>query len=282
LFQFRKAPLPKTRASWIASAALHVAALLLIFTVSWRVVPRITFINLTPPPLAGLPALPPLGGTEPGRGPSGGLGRPVPVAATPAAEPAPAPVGKPDTTLVVGPGAAAPGVLGPRLADSRVWPAPRPALPSEVADVLYNRSPDSAPRDSVVVGRLRAMVDTLNQMIDLEQREHRLPSWTTDVTGKKFGIDSSGIYVAGVKIPAPVLALLGSMLPQGNFDASLRARQISDMREDILQAARRTETLREFRQYVREIRERKQADRDAERRARGDSTGAKDTVRAVP
>jgi len=280
LFQFRKAPLPQARVSWIASAALHVAALLLIFTVSWRVVPRMTFINLTPPRPVGMPALPPLGGTEQGRGPSGGLGHPVPVTATPTAQPVPAPVGKPDSTLAVGPGAAASSVLAPRLADPRVWPAPRPALPGEIAEVLYNRSPDSLRRDTVVVRRLRAMVDTLNQLIDVEQREHRLPSWTTDVTGKKFGLDSSGIYVAGVKIPTPVLALLGNVLPQGNFDEALRARQISDMREDILQAARRTETLREFRQYVREIRERKQAERDAERRARGDTTA--DTVRAVP
>ena len=280
MFQFRKAPLPKTRASWIASAALHVAALLLIFTVSWRVVPRMTFINLTPPQPAGLPALPPFGGTEPGRGPSGGLGHPVPVTATPAAQPVPVAVGKPDSTLAVGPSAARSGVLAPRLADPRLWLAPRPALPSEIAEVLYNTSPDSLRRDSVVIRRLRAMVDTLNQLIDVEQREHRLPSWTTEVTGKKFGIDSSGIYVAGVKIPTPVLALLGNVLPQGNFDEWMRARQISDMREDILQAARRTETLREFRQYVREIRERKQGERDAERRARGDTTA--DTVRAVP
>ena len=120
-------------------------------------------------------------------------------------------------------------------------------------------------------------------MIDVEQREHRLPSWTTDVTGKKFGIDSSGIYVAGVKIPTPVLAMLGNMLPQGDFDASLRARQLADMRADILQAARRTETLRLFKQYVSELRARKQAERDAERRARGDTLNAAvDTVKAVP
>jgi len=124
------------------------------------------------------------------------------------------------------------------------------------------------------------MVDSLNQIIDIEQREHRLPAWTTDVAGKKFGIDSSGIYVAGIKIPALALAALGNMLPQGNFDEALRERHMEDLRQDILQAARRTETLQEFRRYVREIRERKQAERDAERRQRGDTTT--DTVRAIP
>ena len=50
-----------------------------------------------------------------------------------------------------------------------------------------------------------------------------------------------------------------------------------------MQAARRTETLRLFKQYVRDLRARKQAERDAERRARGDTTEAKvDTVKIVP
>ena len=43
-----------------------------------------------------------------------------------------------------------------------------------------------------------------------------------------------------------------------------------------------TETLQEFRRYVREIRARKQAERDADRRARGDTTGVRDTVKVLP
>src|SRR5437899_11195332 len=55
------------------------------------------------------------------------------------------------------------------------------------------------------------------------------------------------------------------------------------MRQDLMQAARRTETLQLFKQYVRELRARKQAERDAEKRARGDTTGAKaDTAKVVP
>jgi len=50
-----------------------------------------------------------------------------------------------------------------------------------------------------------------------------------------------------------------------------------------MQAARRTETLRLFKQYVRDLRARKQAERDAERRARGDTTQTqRDTVNVVP
>ena len=73
------------------------------------------------------------------------------------------------------------------------------------------------------------------------------------------------------------LALLGNLLPQGNFDESMRARQLQDMRDDLLHAAARAESFQQFRRYVRELRERKQAERDAEQRRR-----AQDTVKAVP
>ena len=141
-----------------------------------------------------------------------------------------------------------------------------------MAEVLYG---DKEGQDSAAVGRLRAMVDSLNQVLDAAQRERRTPSWVATVEGTKFGIDSQYIHVAGIKIPTAALALLPISLPQGNYDEGLRARHLEDMRQDLLQAARRTETLRQFRQYVRELRARKQAERDAER-ARGD------TAKAVP
>ena len=281
MFELRRVARLQARATWLASAILHVAVIVLAVTVSGPARTRMTFINLTPPAVATGPVLPPYGGSERGRGPSGELGHPVPVA--PVERAAPAPVGKVDSTLAVSSAAVGPHIIAPpRLADSRVWVTPRPALPAEVAEVLYNNH-DSVPRQSVVVRRLRAMVDSMNRIIDIEQREHRLPSWTTDVVGTKFGMDSSGIYVAGVKIPTPVLALLGNLVPQGNFDEAMRGRQLADMRADMVQAARRAETLREFRQYVRELRDRKQGEHDAARRQRGDTTKTqRDTVKAVP
>src|SRR5256886_2490483 len=171
-------------------------------------------------------------------------------------------------------------VSPPQVGDGRLWVSPRPALPTEVADVLYE--PQES-RDTTVVHRLRAMVDSLNVVIDQDQRSRQRPVWTTDVAGKGFGIDSQFIHVAGIKIPTAALALLPITLPQGNYDEQRRARQLDEMREDLMQAARRTETLRLFKQYVRDLRARKQAERDAERRARGDTTQARtDTVSAVP
>jgi hypothetical protein len=51
------------------------------------------------------------------------------------------------------------------------------------------------------------------------------------------------------------------------------------MREDLMQAAARAETYHDFKRYVQELRARKQAERDAEKRRRGEQP---DTVKAVP
>ena len=275
MFELRRITARHTRAPWLASAALHAAVTALVLVVAWRVRPTTTFITLAPPAVRAMPALPPTGGTERGRGPSGGLGHPVPVNPVPRGQATPAPIGAVDSTLAVN--AAEVGrrfVTEPRLVNPLIWVPPRPALPVEVADVLYRHldPKDPPPRDTVVVRRLRAMVDSMNRIIDVEQREHRRPTWTTEVAGKKFGMDSTGIYIAGVRIPTAVLMALGSMLPQGNFDEAMRARQMSDLREDMVQAARRTQTLQEFRGYVKELRTRKQAEHDAARRQR-DSVG---------
>jgi hypothetical protein len=251
-------------------------------TTPWRIDRDQRLITIIPPAVPQLHELPPYGGTRRGLGPSGGLGRPLPDAAIPdTAPPVPAPVGKPDTTLAASPTNIGPHIVTPpQVGDGRLWVVPRPALPSDVADALYE--PHEA-RDTTVVRRLRAMVDSLNVVIDQEQRSHQRPTWTTEVAGQVFGIDSQFIHVAGIKIPTAALALLPISLPQGNYDEQRRARQLDEMREDIMQAARRTETLQLFKQYVKDIRARKQAERDAARRARGDTTGVKkDTVSAVP
>src|SRR5437899_3222715 len=191
------------------------------------------------------------------------------------------PVGTPDTTLAASPTAVGPHfVIPPQVGDGRLWVLPRPALPGEVADALYGQEEH---KDSIAVHRLRSMVDSLNVIIDQEQRARQKPTWTTEVAGKTIGIGFQFIHVSGIKSTTAVLALLPITLPQGNYDEQLRARQLEDMRRDLMQAARRTETLQMFRKYVRELRARKQAERDAEKRARGDTTTTKaDTVKAVP
>src|SRR3989449_5215515 len=153
------------------------------------------------------------------------MGRPLPQAAVPDTTPAvPSPVGKPDTTLAASPVAVGPHIVNPpEPGDGRLWVLPRPGLPAEVADALY-APPEQ--RDTVVVRRLRAMVDSLNVMIDQEQRGRQKPTWTTDVAGKGFGVDSPYNHLAGVKNPTAAPALLPLSLPPGHNHTQPRARQL--------------------------------------------------------
>jgi hypothetical protein len=202
---------------------------------------------------------------------------PTPPAAEPALPPPAAP-SPPDTgsTMPAYDPNASRVAPAPQVGDGRLWVSPRPGLPAAVAEALYG---DTTQRLNVAVSRLRAMVDSLNQVLDVIQRERQRPSWTIGGTPDKpqWGIDSAYIHVAGIKIPTAALALLGNLLPQGNFDESMRARQLNDMRDDLLRAAARAESFQQFRRYVRELRERNQAEHDADQRRR-----AQDTVKAVP
>src|SRR6185503_10007959 len=108
-----------------------------------------------------------------------------------------------------------PLVPGPQVGDGMAWVSPRPALPADVAERLYG---DSAGQDSVARYRLHAMLDSLNQIMSREQIARQRPTWSTEVAGIPFGIDSQYINIAGIKIPTMALALLGNMLPPGNYD----------------------------------------------------------------
>jgi hypothetical protein len=217
--------------------------------------------------------LPPYGAARPlpARRP-GGYGRPVPPA--PVEGPKVATPGVPDTATVARAPAVGPRFFidGPTLGDGRLWVSPRPALPAEVADAMYGEQEN---KDSVVVHRLRAMVDSLNQIYDEEARDRRKPSWTTDVGGMTFGIDSQYIHIAGIKIPTAALALLPLRLPQGNYDEAVRARHLEEMRQDLMRAAARAQTYQDFKRYVRELRERKEAEREFRRRQQQADTSKK-------
>ena len=269
--------------AWLVTAAIHVIAVILFFTVNWQAPWRkATYVVLEPRDFGDTLIFVP--GTREARakGPTIQTTRrePPPPAAAPTPPPA-APTPDTGLTLPAYDPNANRVVPVPQVGDGRLWVSPRPGLPAAVADALYG---DTTGRSTAAIGRLKAMVDTLNQVLDQEQREHRRPSWTVGGTPDKprWGIDSAYIHIAGVKIPTGALALLGLLgkaLPQGgfNFDESMRERQLQYMREDILQAAARAQTLQQFRRYVRELRERKQAERDADERRR-----AQDTVKAVP
>jgi len=168
----------------------------------------------------------------------------------------------------------------PQVGDGRLWVSPRPGLPAAVAAAIYG---DTVTEHAAAINRLKAMVDTLSQELNREQLEHRRPSWTVGGTPDKpeWGLDSAYIHVAGIKIPTAVIGALGLIkgwgFNGGNYDEELHARQLNDMRADIMYSAERAQSLAQFKRYVKELRDRKQAERDAEQRRHG-----QDTVKAVP
>jgi hypothetical protein len=152
--------------------------------------------------------------------------------------------------------------IGPGLAEGRLWVRPLPLPPRELAQRLTQSRAELL--DSAVSTIVQAYLDSIAN--DPASKNVGLPSWTTEIAGKKFGIDAKNIYIAGLKIPAAVLALLP--ISGGNIDQNRAYNRLMDLRADLLYAARRAETLEEFKQVIREIRLRKEREREMARNQR--------------
>jgi hypothetical protein len=256
----------------LTSAALHVTLAVLAITVAWQAPfrPR----PGQQPEVREWVVLPPMDGPRSGRSAAAASSArrlaivSAPVPAPPVDVPLRAPTG---LTRAGGP-----LVVGPQLGDGRAWASPRAALPAAAAEALYGS--DTTAPDARATRRLYAMLDSLNQVIDADRQARRRPTWGADVAGIPFRLDSQFVTIAGIKIPTMALAMLGNLLPQGNYNEALRARQFEDMRQDLLRAALRTETFRDFQKYVKELRERNQAERDADRARQAPP----DTTRVIP
>ena len=154
------------------------------------------------------------------------------------------------------------GRIGPGLAEGRLWVRPLPLPPRELAQRLGKSHAELV--DSAVTAIVQGYLDSI--AMDPAARRVGLPSWTTEVAGRRFGLDSQNIYLGGLKIPAAVLALLP--LPQGNVDQSRAYSHLMELRSDLHQAARRAENLAEFKEMIREMRLRKEREREFEQNPR--------------
>lgn len=152
------------------------------------------------------------------------------------------------------------GRLGPAPASGKLWVRPLPLAPRELAARLARTQAEMA--DSAVTAIIQAFLDSL--AMDPAAQAARPPDWTTHIAGAKFGLDSKWIYVAGLKIPTALLALLP--LPPGNeqkaFDRS------GELYRDLRQAAQRAANLEEFKKTIKEIRERTEAERQFKKNQR--------------
>jgi hypothetical protein len=114
--------------------------------------------------------------------------------------------------------------------------------------------------DSAVTATIQAFLDSI-------AREPQDPNaeWSTEVGGKKFGLSGRYLTIAGLRIPAAVLALLpigGGSNQQKAFDRT------DDLLADLRQAALRAETTDQFKEAVRDLRRRKEEQREFERNQR--------------
>jgi hypothetical protein len=155
------------------------------------------------------------------------------------------------------------GRIGPGLAEGRLWVRPLPLPPKELAERL-TRQKHVELVDSAVNAIVQAYLDSI--AADPSSRNAGLPSWTTNVAGKQFGLDSSSIYIAGLKIPAAVLALLP--IPAGNLDQNRAYNHLMALRNDLQYAAQQSQNLQEFKAMIREMRLRKERQEEFERNQR--------------
>lgn len=154
------------------------------------------------------------------------------------------------------------GRIGPALGDGRLWVRPLPLPPRELAKRLSPTHGELV--DSAVTAIVQGYLDSIAREPGADQV--KLPDWTTEVGGAKFGLDSRNIYIAGLKIPAAVLVLLP--IPSGGNQLHALDHNGQWIAEDLRRAAQRANTLDDFKRAVRELREKKQRDKDLERAQR--------------
>ena len=160
------------------------------------------------------------------------------------------------------------GWLGASMGDGRLWVRPLPLPPRALAARL---EPDHIRMvDSVVTAIVQGYLDSIAR--EPGAGDMPLPDWTTEVEGLKFGLDSRNIYIAGLRIPSVVLALLP--IPATGNQSEALDKNGAWIADDLRRAANRAATLDEFKQAIRELRERKQWEKDIERaqRSGADST----------
>jgi hypothetical protein len=258
----------RSRGAVLVSIAIHVVAGALLLWVLSIPLPIEEFFHRQkdvsiPVERISFVQVPNEGETRPGR--SGGDGRPV-------TDKPPAPIVAPTETPstiptvpseapssggsgpVVGRGGPTEGIT-PSYSDPRLWhpDAPLATAPRTLEHDL----------DSLLATAAKTKADSL---AIIAQQRRQGTDWTFEKGGKKYGIDGRNIYVADIKIPAALLALL-PINQQANPQALERSRAIAAMNADIAYQAQRAMNEEEFQAAVKRIRERKERERNGKQLA---------------
>ncbi len=141
--------------------------------------------------------------------------------------------------------------IGAWLGDGRLWVQPLPLPPRELAQKLSRTNEEIA--DSVVTAMVQAYMDSI--ALEPGADHMKLPDWTTGEGGHKYGLDSKNIYIAGLKIPAAVLALI----PLQGANESKAFDRTDQLLADLRQAAVRAGNAAEFKDAIKELRKQRAA-----------------------
>lgn len=263
----------RVNGSLLISIALHVVlGAALVWVLSFPP-PLRSWLHWSPQPHEPVEHMTYLAPVPPGpstRGRSGGNGLPVSKRATRAAAPLTAPItvptgvptapsgaapGEGGTGPIVGNGGAQEGIV-PSYNDPRVWLPPGP---------VYLPRTQSERLDSAIASRIQQHIDSLNAYA---ASQGRAPGdWTIDKNGKKYGIDQHKIYFGSFSIPSAILALL-PIHSGGNPILAQQDQALAFQRSEIQAQAQRAMNDAEFREAVKQIRERMQREHDAEKKRR--------------
>jgi hypothetical protein len=250
------------RRSWIALGVSVVVHTLLFFVV---IKPRLPQVPEHPPLIVLAQPDQVRVYPMPFSAPRPFIGRGIARSVLPPANPAPPPPEPVVTAAVIeqtGPDTIVPrapgGLHGPEMGDGRLWVRPLPLPPKELAQRLTRTNAELV--DSAVTAIIQQFLDSITTPPGTE--DTKLPDWTTEVDGVKFGVDSRNVYIAGLKIPAAILALLPIPAGGNQQDAFKRSDQVYD---DLHRAAQRATTLDEFKQAIRDLRRQRQEQKDFER-----------------
>lgn len=165
--------------------------------------------------------------------------------------------------VVAGPPTGGVRQIRPALGQGTLWVRPLPLPPRELAQALTQRTHTELV-DSAVSAIVQSYIDSV--MASPTRPGAPAPSWTTEIQGQTFGIDSKFIYLGPLRIPAAILALL-PITGGGNADL-VEGRRMAAIRADLEYASRRAQTMDDFRKAIREIRERREQEREFERNRR--------------
>lgn len=173
------------------------------------------------------------------------------------------------------------GRIGPAQGEGKLWVRPLPLPPRDLARVAARTQAELV--DSAVTAIVQAYIDSV---LTVAAANDPLPRWVTKVGDQQLGLDAQWIYLGPIKVPtalvAGILSAFGALPAGGSAETSdyTKFRALQQMREDTQLAARRAQTIADFKRAIKELRIQREREREFARNqrtapARADSTGAK-------